>query len=347
MIVKKLLLLGFGVVLIAGCQPSRSQDAHLPISPQLSKVQTPVLHAMPVRGQLRTSSQWVWQDQSPSYSSLGTYTSSPTYLVNPSELQQSVAVTAAQAPVSSTQMIPLQPLGDQGNRSRKSLAVLPSPQPVENSSWIQEVKTVELSSIDQAGFARMNDSLSQTYTLELLDVDALVQSSDAVGTISDAPVIVEESAITPVNELPAEPVVLPTLFPTSPPLPIRQPVDQWISTPDVYVPAAKDVVESEDVGVVAMPQSQTFTNLDAMIITTNEDVSVAHQAAGQALPEFAMPQVVELQRRPDSYVTQKGDTLWSIAKRFYGNGQQWKLIARYNLIHRPDRMTAGVTLQLP
>ena len=169
MIVKKILLLCFGAVLIAGCQPSRSQDARLPISPQLGRVQTPVLHAMPVRGESDASSQWVEQEQRATYSSLGTYASSPTYS-NPFVLHQPVGGIVDQVPVSSTQMIPLQFINDQGAVSRGVETILPTIEPTQNlkldysdqnSSWIQEAQTVELSRIDQAGFMSTNDSLLQ------------------------------------------------------------------------------------------------------------------------------------------------------------------------------------------
>ncbi len=48
-----------------------------------------------------------------------------------------------------------------------------------------------------------------------------------------------------------------------------------------------------------------------------------------------------------SYVVQKGDTLWSIANRVYGNGQRWKDIQSANPGLDPTRMRAGQTILLP
>jgi 5'-nucleotidase len=48
-----------------------------------------------------------------------------------------------------------------------------------------------------------------------------------------------------------------------------------------------------------------------------------------------------------TYVVQKGDTLWSIATRVYGNGQRWKDIQAANPGLDPTKMKAGQTIVLP
>lgn len=47
------------------------------------------------------------------------------------------------------------------------------------------------------------------------------------------------------------------------------------------------------------------------------------------------------------YVVQRGDTLWSIAVRTYGDGKQYKRIVAANPSIRGDRIAAGQTLVLP
>ncbi len=49
----------------------------------------------------------------------------------------------------------------------------------------------------------------------------------------------------------------------------------------------------------------------------------------------------------NSYVVQKGDTLWSIAHRRYGNGQRWKSIHQANPGLEPIQMRVGQTISLP
>jgi 5'-nucleotidase / UDP-sugar diphosphatase len=48
-----------------------------------------------------------------------------------------------------------------------------------------------------------------------------------------------------------------------------------------------------------------------------------------------------------TYKVQRGDTLWSIAKRTYGDGAQYKKIVSANPSVKNDRLIVGQTLQLP
>lgn len=48
-----------------------------------------------------------------------------------------------------------------------------------------------------------------------------------------------------------------------------------------------------------------------------------------------------------TYTVQKGDTLWSIAARHYGNGQKWRDIAAANGMSDPRQLKVGQTLTLP
>ena len=51
-----------------------------------------------------------------------------------------------------------------------------------------------------------------------------------------------------------------------------------------------------------------------------------------------------------SYVTQTGDTLWSIAQRFYGDGNRWNAIYEANrgtIGGNPDHIQDGWTLTIP
>jgi 5'-nucleotidase len=48
-----------------------------------------------------------------------------------------------------------------------------------------------------------------------------------------------------------------------------------------------------------------------------------------------------------TYTVQRGDTLWSIAKRAYGDGQKWQQVAAANGISDPSRLAEGQRLVLP
>lgn len=47
------------------------------------------------------------------------------------------------------------------------------------------------------------------------------------------------------------------------------------------------------------------------------------------------------------YTVRKGDTLWSIAQREYGNGQKWKAIAQANPSLDPKKLMIGQQITLP
>ena len=47
------------------------------------------------------------------------------------------------------------------------------------------------------------------------------------------------------------------------------------------------------------------------------------------------------------YIVVKGDTLWGIAKRYYGNGSQYPKIAKANNIKNPDIIHIGQKLLIP
>lgn len=48
-----------------------------------------------------------------------------------------------------------------------------------------------------------------------------------------------------------------------------------------------------------------------------------------------------------TYEVQKGDTLWSIARRIYGDGQRWKDLAEANGITNPKMLRVGQSLIVP
>ena len=57
-----------------------------------------------------------------------------------------------------------------------------------------------------------------------------------------------------------------------------------------------------------------------------------------------MPSVPSMQA---SYVIKKNDTLWSIAKQVYGNGQRWQDILAANPGLDPKKLRVGQTIALP
>lgn len=52
-------------------------------------------------------------------------------------------------------------------------------------------------------------------------------------------------------------------------------------------------------------------------------------------------------RLPEYYIVRRGDNLWKIARRVYGNPQQWLSIAQTNALSPPYRLMIGQRLKLP
>ena len=50
---------------------------------------------------------------------------------------------------------------------------------------------------------------------------------------------------------------------------------------------------------------------------------------------------------PRSYTVESGDTLWAIAERFYGDGNQFQRIADASGISNPDLIQPGQVLTIP
>lgn len=48
-----------------------------------------------------------------------------------------------------------------------------------------------------------------------------------------------------------------------------------------------------------------------------------------------------------SYTVKKGDTLWALAEKYYGDGTQWKKIAKANGIKDPKKLPIGKKLTIP
>ena len=71
---------------------------------------------------------------------------------------------------------------------------------------------------------------------------------------------------------------------------------------------------------------------------------VEPQVQWEPAPE---PEPVRPVTNSEAYVVQKGDTLYSIARRFYGSGNNWKTIAELNGISDPRKLRVGQELILP
>ncbi len=56
---------------------------------------------------------------------------------------------------------------------------------------------------------------------------------------------------------------------------------------------------------------------------------------------------IERRLTDGKYTVQKGDTLWHIAKSFYGRGTEYQRIAKANRIANPNLIYPGQELKIP
>ena len=68
---------------------------------------------------------------------------------------------------------------------------------------------------------------------------------------------------------------------------------------------------------------------------------------GQSAYDITLPCSEYPTENKKYYVVQKGDTLWAIAKRYYGNGNQYPKIVQANNIKNPDLIYPGQKLLIP
>ncbi|HPO91034.1 MAG TPA: LysM peptidoglycan-binding domain-containing protein, partial [Victivallales bacterium] len=60
-------------------------------------------------------------------------------------------------------------------------------------------------------------------------------------------------------------------------------------------------------------------------------------------------ETTEIKGETEDYTVSKGDTLWGISKKFYGEGSKWQLILNANkdIISDPNKLKAGTVIKIP
>ena len=93
---------------------------------------------------------------------------------------------------------------------------------------------------------------------------------------------------------------------------------------------------------------QTRKNLDAVIYLTNEKgkcpYNINHGLGWVKESDLTSSSTA---KEGNYYTVQRGDTLWGIAKKFYGNGSKYPEIAKANNISNPDIIHTGQVILIP
>jgi 5'-nucleotidase/UDP-sugar diphosphatase len=84
---------------------------------------------------------------------------------------------------------------------------------------------------------------------------------------------------------------------------------------------------------------------DASDTITPEAPPARHVAPQRVASHKAI--VASSSAKGTKYTIKKGDSLWSIAKSHYGDGNKWKQIASANPKLNPNKVVAGTTITLP
>ena len=97
------------------------------------------------------------------------------------------------------------------------------------------------------------------------------------------------------------------------------------------------------------PQTTEIDSLSAPSRSTGELMPNGLPTETSTSEETIAPAAVETPATPESrtHTVRKGDTLWSIAKEYYGDGKRWKEIAAANGITNESTLSVGKVLRIP
>jgi nucleoid-associated protein YgaU len=155
------------------------------------------------------------------------------------------------------------------------------------------------------------------------------------------------------------PTVSPTLTPTKMPSRLATPSPEKISGNVKKLPTTYTVAAGDTLWLISERfYSSGYNWVD--IARENKLADAGHIEVGQKLtiPSVPVKMVSSTSTGPfifksrsitsDTYVIQKGDTLWSISVRAYGDGYKWPDLAKANgLEHNPGLIHADNTLKIP
>jgi len=110
---------------------------------------------------------------------------------------------------------------------------------------------------------------------------------------------------------------------------------------DSYDLGTKDVtVEVEGDKAIVKGKVEDQTAFEKMIVAVGNTLGISQVETEVEVPE---------EKEPVLHTVKKGDTLWAIAAKHYGNGAKYNAIFEANkpMLKHPDRIYPGQVLRIP
>ncbi|MBL4701745.1 MAG: LysM peptidoglycan-binding domain-containing protein [Phycisphaeraceae bacterium] len=120
----------------------------------------------------------------------------------------------------------------------------------------------------------------------------------------------------------------------------------YIELPAVSVPnqaSANEIIEQPVEGLVYDPPGAPLANIAPSTYTFSDTDNATPIPTYQ--PAVALESTVSSGN--SVHVVSKGETLWRIAKKYYGSGKRWADIANANGLSDPNRIYVGMKLNIP
>jgi nucleoid-associated protein YgaU len=165
----------------------------------------------------------------------------------------------------------------------------------------------------------------------------MTQDTSSISTI--AQVTINPSV--PLTVAPSVTVVpTSTIVPTATTVPTATPTVKPTSTPTPTVRPTNTPVPTK---VIPTPTKTAPTPTKALAATATPTPTIAMKPTATPTPQVQVAQKIS----GKTYVTQKGDDLWHIAERAYGDGYKWVEIAKANNLTNPNVLYSNTKLTLP
>jgi 5'-nucleotidase len=115
---------------------------------------------------------------------------------------------------------------------------------------------------------------------------------------------------------------------------------------EVASSAAGPAPTASETTIPAAPSAPAATAPAATPAPATPDATPAPTAPAATAPATETPAALA-PNTPTTHVIASGDTLWDLAKQFYGDGTLWKKISEANGKPTPRHLTVGKELQIP